>query len=752
MGEPAETTEETEESKAPDSSCDVEGEVETVSEDFVVVSKPAEEESEEVEKAAEAQDAVVEEQEVTEGTGEQELTPMEVGEAAAEASGSTTTETPMEDSAEPAKESPKKTPKKSPKKKDDVTSSEKTAEKSEEPKNGEKEAEKKEEKKEEKKKEPEIPDVMSTVEDEEGEIPEEYEIADGQVVIDPYVCDLNFVVTENGTAGHTLAKNGFNFMWAGAKANKGAKGGKVGYELKVMSYTPHGLSEKDEAPVNAVRIGWSSEFSNLMLGESSLSYGFESTGKVCASSSFFEYGSSFAEGDVIGTFLDLESEPKTLRYTKNGGDLDVAMSLTVNLEEKPLFPHVYIRNVKGDMNFGGRDEPWFPVLEGYSLIQDADGDHIADKIGKVPAENADCEVLLMVGLPSAGKTSWAKKHCDSHSKRHYNVIGLKQVLDRCRLEGKSRKKSDPSTEKLDKAAVTVLTKLYQLCPKRKRNYIFDQNNVYKIAQETKMAPFEGFKRKAVLVVPMHDSLRRRTSDAKRREENMIDIPFGDFCDMKCEFHVPEKGELFDEIVHVEMDEKNTEKTVRDYKSDGSRAKRLGRDEHAGSKRKRYDEQRSTYDRSRDNRFSGYGGGRQDSWKSSGGGGGYGGYDKGGRSGGGHYNQGGYGGGSQGGYNKGGYNKPSSDPYRRNNGGGGGGGGYRQQSSYGGNQGGGYRGNNSYNNQSYGSNSYNQSQGSWGNNQYSNQGQSQQQWGQWGGYNNSYNSNSSNYRGGGGYSY
>ena len=71
-----------------------------------------------------------------------------------------------------------------------------------------------------------------------------------------------------------------------------------------------------------------------------------------------------------------------------------------------------------------------------------------------------------------------------------------------------------------------------------------------------------------------------------------------------EFHVPEKGELFDEIVHVEMDEKNTEKTVRDYKSDGSRAKRLGRDEQAGSKRKRYDEQRSSYDRSRDSRFSG----------------------------------------------------------------------------------------------------------------------------------------------------
>ena len=40
-------------------------------------------------------------------------------------------------------------------------------------------------------------------------------------------------MTNNGTSGHTLTKNGFNYLWAGAKANKGAKGGKVGYELKV---------------------------------------------------------------------------------------------------------------------------------------------------------------------------------------------------------------------------------------------------------------------------------------------------------------------------------------------------------------------------------------------------------------------------------------------------------------------------------------------------------------------------------------
>jgi len=599
-----------------------------------------------------------------------------------------------------------------------------------------------------KKKEPEVSDAMSAVEEEEGEIPEEFLIPDGHVAFDPYLCDFNFVISNNGSAAHTLSKNGFQFMWGGGKANKGVKGGKIGYELKILGVISTDIPE-NEAPINAARVGWSSEFSNLMLGESSLSYGFESTGKVCASSSFFEYGESFGEGDVIGTFLDLESELKTLRYTKNGEDLGVAMSLTVNLDEKPLFPHVYLRNMKVEMNFGGNAEPWFQPLEGYSFLLSADVENVADRVGKVPTEFTECEVIMMVGLPSSGKTTWAKKHAEKHQKQHYNIIGLKQVMDRCKIEGHSRKKTDPNAEKLNKAAITVLTKLYQLCPKRKRNYIFDQNNVYKIAQEQKMAAFVGgFKRKAVLVVPMHDSLRRRTSDAKRRGEVLVDIPFGDFCDMKCEFHIPKEGEIFDEIIYSESDEKNTEKTVRDYHSDGSRAKRLGRDDHSsGSKRKRYDDQRSNYDKNRDRS-----GGRE-GWKGSGST--YGGYDK-GRS----YNQGGYGsqggyGGSQGGGYKN-YNKPSNDPYRRNSGGGGagggaGGGGYRQQSSYGGNQGG-YRQNNNYN-QSYGSNTYNQSQGGWGGyNQGQNQNQ-QQQWGQWGNYN-SYNSNnnSNNYRGGGGYSY
>lgn len=741
--------------KVPDSSC-ADSDVAKQDDDFVIVKKPSDDVSDDVEKGAEAQDAVVEEQEVTEGKGESS---MEVSDSTAPSKG-------------------EKSPKKS-SRKDSVSSTDKgsegTARKDSESKDSQKKEDKEKEKsrektsksveKEEAKKEPEIIDTLAEVEDEEGEVPEEFEVADGHVVLDSYLSDINFIISNNGVSGHSLVKNGFSFMWAGARATKGAKGGKIGYELKVVSLMKTDLPE-NEAPINAVRIGWSSENSNLQLGESSLSYGFESTGKVCASSSFFEYGEKFAENDVIGTYLDLESEPKTLRYTKNGIDLGVAMSLTVNLEEKPLFPHVFLRNMQVELNFGGNEEPWFPTLEGYTLIQNADSENIADKTSEPPTEFSDCEVNLMVGLPSAGKTLWVKKYVDSHPKQHFNVLGVKYIMDRCKLEGKHRKKSDPNATKLMKAVITVLTKLYHLCPKRKRNFIFDQNNVYKIAQETKMSLFPGFKRKAVVIVPTHDNLRRRTSDSKRRGDNMVEIPFGDLCDMKCEFNIPEVGEFFDEVSYPELDEKNAAKTIRDYKTDGSRAKKTGRDEYyPGGKRKRYDDQRSNYSGGRrDNRFSSGGRdrSRDEGWKSSGSG--YGGYDnKGGRS-----SYGSSYGGSSGGYKR--VDKPSySDPYRRNSGNSGGG--YRQQSyggsSYGGGAGG-YRGGSNYGS-NYGSSGgynsgggggyggYNQSnrgnQG-WGGQYGGNQQNQNQQWGSggsnWGGYG-GYNNSGGNY-GGSNYSY
>lgn len=46
-----------------------------------------------------------------------------------------------------------------------------------------------------------------------------------------------------------------------------------------------------------------------------------------------------------------------------------------------------------------------------------------------PQSKSDCEVILMVGLPSSGKTYWSSRHISRNSDRSYKVIGPYQLLD-----------------------------------------------------------------------------------------------------------------------------------------------------------------------------------------------------------------------------------------------------------------------------------------------------------------------------------
>ena len=57
---------------------------------------------------------------------------------------------------------------------------------------------------------------------------------------------------------------------------------------------------------------------------------------------------------VMFSLQDLESDVKTLKYTKNGTDLGIAMSLSVNLENTALFPHIFIKNMEVEVNFGSK--------------------------------------------------------------------------------------------------------------------------------------------------------------------------------------------------------------------------------------------------------------------------------------------------------------------------------------------------------------------------------------------------------------
>lgn len=48
-----------------------------------------------------------------------------------------------------------------------------------------------------------------------------------RIVLDDYNSDLNFVIEPDGLTGSSLHKDGFEYMWAGARATHGVKSGKV---------------------------------------------------------------------------------------------------------------------------------------------------------------------------------------------------------------------------------------------------------------------------------------------------------------------------------------------------------------------------------------------------------------------------------------------------------------------------------------------------------------------------------------------
>ena len=52
-----------------------------------------------------------------------------------------------------------------------------------------------------------------------------------------------------------------------------------------------------------------------------------------------------------------------------------------------------------------------------------------------PSSKGECEVIMMIGLPGAGKTVYANNLCASHPEKIYNVLGTNLILDKMKVIG-----------------------------------------------------------------------------------------------------------------------------------------------------------------------------------------------------------------------------------------------------------------------------------------------------------------------------
>ncbi|XP_046875984.1 heterogeneous nuclear ribonucleoprotein U-like protein 1 isoform X1 [Hypomesus transpacificus] len=540
---------------------------------------------------------------------------------------------------------------------------------------------------------------------------EEEDFDDTLVAIDTYNCDLHFKVSRDRYSGYPLTIEGFAYLWSGARASYGVNKGRVCFEMKINEEISVKHLPSSEPDPHVVRIGWSLDSCSTQLGEEPFSYGYGGTGKKSLNCKFEDYGEKFGENDVLGCYVDFENgEEVEMAFSKNGKWLDVAFRVSrEELAGRALIPHVLVKNCAIEFNFGQKEEPFFPLPEGYTFIQDVKlEDRVRGTIG--PVSKADCELLMMVGLPASGKTTWAVKHALENPEKRFNILGTNAIMEKMKVMGLRRQRNYAGRwDILIQQATQCLNRLIQIAARKKRNYILDQTNVYGSAQRRKMRPFEGFQRKAIVICPTDEDIKERT--LKRTDEEGKDVPDHAVLEMKANFVLPEAGEFLDEVTYVELQRDEAEVLVKQYIEEGRKA--------GPPPEKRFD--------NRQGGFRGRGGGFQ-RFDARGGptGGSRGGYQ----------NRGGPGGGNfRGGYNRGGYQQNRWGTNQREVGTGARGAYNRNQQSAGGGgggAGGGYNGNRQGQYNKAGSGSYSQGQA-----QSYNQGYNQGNYNQ-GNYNQGYN--------------
>uniref|UniRef100_A0A4X2K6C8 Heteroous nuclear ribonucleoprotein U like 1 n=1 Tax=Vombatus ursinus TaxID=29139 RepID=A0A4X2K6C8_VOMUR len=400
---------------------------------------------------------------------------------------------------------------------------------------------------------------------------DEEEFDDTLVAIDTYNCDLHFKVARDRSSGYPLTIEGFAYLWSGARASYGVRRGRVCFEMKINEEISVKHLPSTEPDPHVVRIGWSLDSCSTQLGEEAFSYGYGGTGKKSTNSRFENYGDTFAENDVIGCFADFECGHEIeLSFTKNGKWLGIAYRIQKDaLGGQALYPHVLVKNCAVEFNFGQRREPYCSIIPGFTFIQHVPvGERIRGTVG--PKSKADCEILMMVGLPAAGKTTWAVKHAAANPSKKYNILGTNAIMDKMRVMGLRRQRNYAGRwDVLIQQATQCLNRLIQIAARKKRNYILDQTNVYGSAQRRKMRPFEGFQRKAIVICPTDEDLKDRT--IRRTDEEGKDVPDHAVLEMKANFTLPNVGDFLDEVLFIELQREEADKLVRQYNEEGRKA-------------------------------------------------------------------------------------------------------------------------------------------------------------------------------------
>ncbi|KAL5969877.1 Heterogeneou nuclear ribonucleoprotein U-like protein 1 [Taenia solium] len=433
------------------------------------------------------------------------------------------------------------------------------------------------------------------------------------VFLDMYNSDISLIISQDGFSAKPLTDEGFSLMWAGARTNYGIKDGKCFFEVKVGKELPvDSMESLVGGATHVLRVGWSTDKSGLALGEEANTYGYGGMAKKSTDGKFENYGCEFREGDVVGAFLETTDSEAVMSFSVNGANQGECFRISKSSLDGDftLFPHVYVKNVEFAVNFGqGNQDAWFPPSDdpdSWNLVNQVPlGDRV--RAGLPPSSKAECEVIMMVGLPGSGKTVYANNLCKVKPEKQYNILGTNLILDKMKVTGLARKRNYHGRwDALIDKANQCLNKLISIACKRRRNYILDQRR--------KMRPFEGFQRRAIVIVPTDEEFKRRI-DQRAKEEGK-EVPEKAVLEMKANFEIPksiveDSSSVFDEVIFPELQRDEAEKLVKQYNAEGKASRqaekrhRTDSSSHRDYSSGRHGDHREYHHRDHRSRFDGY---------------------------------------------------------------------------------------------------------------------------------------------------
>lgn len=200
---------------------------------------------------------------------------------------------------------------------------------------------------------------------------------------------------------------------------------------------------------------------------------------------------------------------------------------------------------------------------------------------ETPRSFAECETIMCMGLPGAGKTHWVTKYCKSEEGKHkrFTVIGTEQILARMAILGKPRHFQAGSSyhrgrqmpDPLQIPLSMIQSKWLELSVKRKRNYILDQLNVFPGSHVKKMRRYQPFQRTAAVVMPDDEEYRKRVR--KRERDTKSEIPPRSILELKNGIALPKVGPeyngnpMFDRIIWTDLGQRECEDLVLAYQDE-----------------------------------------------------------------------------------------------------------------------------------------------------------------------------------------